>query len=92
VRGLSLPSLRAGQTWRAGDAFIELTAIREPCATLDIYRHADGRKIQKELYDDQVRRGDTASPLWAHSGFYATIRRPGRVSAGAPFELMFQLA
>jgi MOSC domain-containing protein YiiM len=92
VRGVEPGSLRAGQTWRAGDAMLELTKIRKPCATLDVYRHSDGREIQKELYDDRVKCGDFSSPLWARSGFYALVRRPGMVSPGAPFELMSELA
>ncbi len=92
IRGVPLDSLRAGQTWRAGDAILELTKVRVPCATLNIYSHADGRKIQTELYDDQVKRGDFTSLLWARGGFYASVRRPGLVSPGAPFELLFEVA
>jgi MOSC domain-containing protein YiiM len=88
VRGASLQSFRAGQTWRAGDAILELTKIRVPCSTLDVY----GRGIQQEIYDERVRRGDATSPLWARSGFYASVRRPGRVSPGAPFELISEVA
>ena len=88
VRGVPLESLRAGQTWRAGDAILELTKIRVPCGALDVY----GPGIRQEIYDTRVRQGDTSSPAWARSGFYASVRRPGRVSPGAPFELMFELA
>ena len=92
VRGMAVESLRAGQTWRAGEALLELTEVREPCAAMDVYRHADGRRVQRELYDTRVANGDTASPLWARSGFYASVRRAGLVSPGAPFELLFDLA
>jgi MOSC domain-containing protein YiiM len=92
VRGLTPGSMRGGQTWRAGDALLELTRVRKPCATLDVYRHADNRGIQEEIYDGRVKQGDAASPLWAHSGFYASVQRPGLVSPGAAFELMFELA
>jgi MOSC domain-containing protein YiiM len=92
VRGVPPESFRLGQTWRAGDAILELTKIRKPCATLDVYRHADGREIQTQLYDEQVKKGDASSPLWAHSGIYASVRRPGLVSPGAPFELISELA
>lgn len=87
VRGVALESLRAGQTWRAGDAILELTKVRVPCATLDVY----GPGIQREIYDAAVKRGDTTSPLWARSGFYASVRRPGMVSPGAPFELISEM-
>jgi MOSC domain-containing protein YiiM len=92
VRGILPAEWRGGQTWRAGDAILELTEVREPCATLDVYRHPDGRQIQTEIYDSGVRSGDPTSPLWARSGFYAAVRRPGRVSPGAPFELLYHLA
>ena len=92
VRGVSPGSFRIGQTWRAGNAILQLTKIRVPCATLDVYRHADGRKIQPEIYDTQVKLGDTTSPLWARSGIYASVTRPGIVSPGAPFELLSDLA
>jgi len=92
VRGLAMEALRSGQTWRAGDAILELTEVREPCATLDVYRDAKGGKIQKAIYDQRVQQGDPTSPLWARSGFYAAVRRAGRVSAGAPFELLYQTA
>jgi MOSC domain-containing protein YiiM len=92
VRGVDLGSLRAGQTWRAGEAILELTKVRKPCSALDIYRHADGHPIQQDIYDSRVKDGDVTSPVWAHSGFLATVRRPGLVSPGAPFELMFEMA
>ena len=88
VRGVPLQSLRAGQTWRAGDAILELTKIRVPCSALDVY----GPEIRQQIYDTRVKQGDATSPLWARSGFYASVRRPGRVSPGAPFELMYELA
>jgi len=88
VRGVPLESLRAGQTWRAGDAILELTKIRVPCRALDVY----GPTLRNEIFDTRVKQGDATSPLWARSGFYALVRRPGRVSPGAPFELLFEQA
>ena len=88
VRGVPVESLRTGQTWRAGEAILELTKVRTPCATLDVY----GPGLQKEIYDARVKQGDTTSPLWAHSGFYALVRRQGMVAPGAAFELMFENA
>jgi MOSC domain-containing protein YiiM len=88
VRGVPVESLRAGQTWRAGEAILELTKVRVPCATLDMY----GPGIQKEIYEARVNQGDTSSPFWGRSGFYALVRRPGMVSPGAPFELLYDLA
>jgi MOSC domain-containing protein YiiM len=88
VRGVPLESLRAGQTWRAGDAILELTKIRVPCSTLDVY----GPTLCEEIFDTRVKQGDVTSPRWARSGFYASVRRGGRVSPGAPFELLTELA
>lgn len=88
VRGARIEDLRAGQIWRAGDAFIELTKVRTPCATLDVY----GPGIREAIYDSRVKSRDVTSPLWGHSGFYAAVRREGRVSRGAPFELLSTLA
>jgi MOSC domain-containing protein YiiM len=92
IRGVPAESLRAGQTWRAGDAILELTKIRTPCATLDVLAHPSGQQIQPELHDARVKQGDYSSPLWAKSGFYASVRRPGLVTPGAPFELLYDLA
>jgi MOSC domain-containing protein YiiM len=88
VRGVPPANLRAGQTWRAGDAILELTKVRVPCATLHVY----GPAIRDRIYDARVKSGDFTSPLWARSGFYASVRRAGLVSPGAPFELLSELA
>jgi MOSC domain-containing protein YiiM len=88
VRGVAPGTLRAGQSWRAGDAILELTKVRVPCSTLDVY----GPALRQVIFDTRVKQGDTTSPLWAQSGFYASVRRPGRVSPGAPFELLSELA
>lgn len=88
VRGVVPATLRAGQTWRAGDAILELTKVRVPCHTLDVY----GSALRQHIFDARVKQGDTTSPLWARSGFYASVLRPGRVSPGAPFELLSEIA
>ena len=61
-----------------GDAEIELTQIRTPCATLDVY----GSGIQAAIYDARVQAGDPESPRWGLSGFYASVVQPGTVRAG----------
>jgi MOSC domain-containing protein YiiM len=66
---------RAGQRYRVGEAVIELTKVRAPCATLDVY----GPSIKKEVYDAKVKAGDPSSPRWALSGFYASIVRSGNI-------------
>ena len=78
TRGLDRRALRLGQRLRVGDAAIELTTIRTPCATLDVY----GTAIQAAMYDARVQKGNPESPLWGLSGFYASVVQPGRVRPG----------
>ncbi|MGH9667259.1 MAG: MOSC domain-containing protein [Bryobacteraceae bacterium] len=75
TRGLDRRQLRAGQRLRVGEVLLELTRIRTPCATLNIY----GPAIRAAIYDDAVKAGDAASPHWARSGFYASVARTGIV-------------
>ena len=75
TRGLDLRELRIGQRFRVGEAEIELTHIRTPCATLDVY----GSGIQAAIYDARVQAGDPASRRWGLSGFYASVVQPGTV-------------
>ncbi len=76
TRGLDRRALRLGQRLRAGTAVIELTKIRMPCATLNVY----GPGIQAAMYDALVQRGDWSSPRWGLSGFYASVIQPGIVN------------
>ncbi len=78
IRGIDRTQLRSGQRFRAGQAVIELTAIRGPCSSLDIY----GPEIKSEIYDDEVKAGRTASPKWAMSGFYAAVVQTGAIRTG----------
>jgi len=75
TRGLDRAQLRFGQRIRAGQALLELTKMRAPCATLDVY----GGAIKQEIYDKRVKAGDHASPRWGLSGFYASVIEPGLV-------------
>ena len=80
TQGLDRRALRFGQRLRVGGATIELTKMRQPCATLDVY----GPGIQKAMYDARVVKGDHTSPLWGLSGFYASVVEPGTVRPGDP--------
>jgi len=73
TRGLDRRQMRVGQRYRAGEAFFELTKIRVPCATLDVY----GPGIREAIYDKQVKAGDPSTPRWGLSGFYARVLQPG---------------
>ncbi len=83
TRGLNRRDLRLRQRLSVGDAEIELTSIRTPCATLDVY----GAGIQAAMYDARVQAGDPDSPRWGLSGFYASVVRPGPARAGDPIAL-----
>ena len=78
TRGIDRRELRLGQRLRVGDAEIELSHVRTPCATLDVY----GAGIQAAIFDAQAQAGDPASPRWGLSGFYAAVVRAGAVRPG----------
>jgi MOSC domain-containing protein YiiM len=78
TRGLDRHDLRIGQRLRVGEAVIELTQIRTPCATLDVY----GSAVQAAIYDARVQKGDYRSARWGLSGFYAAVIRRGVVRPG----------
>ena len=84
TRGLDRRALRVGQRFSVGDAAIELTQVRAPCATLDVY----GSGIQSSSYDARVQAGDPESPRWGLSGFYASVVRPGGVCPGDTIALI----
>jgi MOSC domain-containing protein YiiM len=75
TRGLDRRQLRIGQTLRAGGALLEITKIRAPCSTLDVY----GPTVKQEIYDPKVKAGDYTSPRWGMSGFYASVIEPGPI-------------
>jgi MOSC domain-containing protein YiiM len=79
TRGLDRRQLRLGQRLRAGGALLELTKVRVPCATLDVY----GPAIKQEIYDRRVKSGDPTSPRWGMSGFYASVIEPGPIQVNA---------
>jgi MOSC domain-containing protein YiiM len=83
TRGLDRHALRLKQRLHLSDAVIELTSIRAPCATLDVY----GTGVQAAMYDARVQKGDSESPLWGLSGFYASVVQPGSVRPGDPIIL-----
>ncbi len=78
TRGLDYSRLRSGERLRIGAALVELTTIRIPCGTLDVY----GPSIKDEIYDARVKAGDITSALWALSGFYARVIGLGRIGTG----------
>lgn len=85
--GIDRKQWRPGQRWRIGQAIVELTKVRAPCAQLSVY----GPGIQKAVYDAKVDAGDPSSPRWALSGFYASVVQPGPVRPGDPISLLDQM-
>ena len=75
TRGLDRRQLRVGQRLRAGPVLLEITKIRVPCDTLDIY----GPTLKREIYDKLVKAGDASSPRWGMSGFYCAVIEPGMI-------------
>ena len=84
TRGLDRRQLRPGQRFRVGGAAIELTRIRAPCATLDVY----GPGIQAAMYDAETHARDPRSMRWGLSGFYAAVTQPGIVRPGDAIALL----
>jgi MOSC domain-containing protein YiiM len=78
VRGIDVRGLGIGARLRVGTATIEITQLRVPCAQLDVY----GESLQAELYDARVKAGDSGSPRWGRSGFYASVVEAGAVAPG----------
>jgi MOSC domain-containing protein YiiM len=79
VRGIDFRQLRAGQRFRVGDVFIELTKLREPCHQLEIYNDGRNGHIQGIL---KARH--------ALGGFYSSVLSEGRIQAGDRMELIDQ--
>jgi MOSC domain-containing protein YiiM len=87
VAGLDRRQMRVGQRYRAGEVLMELTKIRSPCSTLDVY----GASIKEAVYDAQVKAGDVSSPRWGLSGFYARVLRGGVVRPRDIIQLVDQV-
>lgn len=88
TRGLDMRQLRVGTCLRAGEALLEISKVRAPCATLDIY----GPGLKYEIYDARVKAGDHTSPRWGMSGFYARVIEPGTIRPNDIIGLVSALA
>lgn len=85
--GLDRRQMRLGQRYRAGDVVLEISKMRAPCATLNVY----GPSIQQAIYDAQVKSGDPTSPRWGLAGFYARVVRSGVIRPKDIIELIDQV-
>jgi MOSC domain-containing protein YiiM len=87
ITGLDRRQMRVGQRYRAGEIFLELTKLRGPCTTLDVY----GPAIKGAVYDSKVKAGDPSTPLWGLSGFYARVLKVGTIRTRDIIELIDQV-
>jgi len=74
TRGLSRRDLRPGMRLRAGDTLLEITQLRRPCSSLDVY----GPEIKARIWRKGITPEDSE---WGLSGFYCSVTRPGFVRA-----------
>ena len=79
--GLDRRDLRKGQRFRVGDAVIELTKVRWPCATLKVYSAGLPTSLEAR---------EPSSPRWGLSGFYALVVEEGMVRTGDSIVLVEQ--
>jgi MOSC domain-containing protein YiiM len=66
---------------------LELTKIRTPCTTLDVYDPS----LKLAVYDAQVNAGDPSSPRWGLSGFYARVLKAGVIRPNDIITLVGQI-
>ena len=80
TQGLDRRSVRVGQRYRIGpQVVIEIVKVRAPCDTLNVY---GAGTIQKAVYDAEIKAGDSSSPRWGLSGFYASVVHTGTIRSG----------
>ncbi len=80
--GLDRRGVRIGDRYRAGEATIEITKLRVPCVTLNVYNRPETPPIQNALFDKEVKAGNFESPRWGLGGFYARVIDNGIVRVG----------
>jgi MOSC domain-containing protein YiiM len=88
TQGIDRRQMRPGHQFRAGTALIEITRLRFPCNTLDVY----GPALKQAVIDAEAKAGNYHSPRWGLSGFYARVLKEGIVRPGDPIELLAALA
>jgi MOSC domain-containing protein YiiM len=82
--GLDRRQMRIGQRYRVGEVMLEITKMRAPCTTLDVY----GSSIKQAVYDARVRDSDASTPRWGLAGFYARVLRSGFIRTKDIIELV----
>jgi MOSC domain-containing protein YiiM len=82
--GLDRRELRIGHRLRLGtQVLVEITRLRVPCKTIAKY----GADIGAAVYDKSVKAGDSHSPRWGLSGFYARVLEEGTIRPGDQIRL-----
>jgi len=89
TQGLDRRTVRVGQRYRIGDVLLEITKLRQPCDALSVYGLG---RIQKAVYDQEVKAGNPESPRWGLGGFYAAVLQTGTVRPGDPIQLLDETA
>lgn len=84
TQGLDLPALRIGDRLQAGRALLEVTQPRGPCTQLDVY----GPDIKDAIFDEEVRRLESASPRWGMSGLYMCVLEEAEIHCGDVIEVL----
>ncbi len=79
VSGMDFRQFRTGQRFRAGDAVLELTRLRQPCHNLEMYNNGEPGRIQEALLTP-----------YARGGFYAAVLQPGLIRTGDIISLVDQ--
>ncbi|HEX8985507.1 MAG TPA: MOSC domain-containing protein [Bryobacteraceae bacterium] len=83
LRGLDRRVLAPGTRLAAGDAVMEVTTLRAPCASLDVY----GPAIKSAVY----RKGMTVEdPRWGLGGFYTCVLETGLVRVADTVRILSQ--
>ena len=85
--GLDRRQVRLGQRYRVADVVLEISRMRSPWETLDVY----GPSIKQAVFDAQVKAGDVSSPRWGLAGFYARVLRSGSIRPKDIIELIDQV-
>ncbi len=83
TEGIDYRRIQLGDQYRIGsDVEIRITKARRPCRTIAVY----GSSLLRAMFDAEVKAGNTSSPRWGRSGFYAEVLKEGSVRPGDPIE------
>jgi MOSC domain-containing protein YiiM len=83
TEGLDYLCVGIGQIFRIGkEGVIRIAQVRRPCQTITVV----GDRINKELFDAEVKPGNVAAATWGRSGFYAEVLKEGLVYLGDPIQ------